>query len=89
MRAISPALAWDDNTYLLARMDYILRVIAWMFSEDGSKGVNKPEPVATPVQLAEAKKKQEETESYIDFVHTAMEAGISSQMINHVTSGGE
>lgn len=89
MRVVSPALAWDDNTYLLARVDYILRVIAWMFSEDGSKGVNKPEPVATPVQLAEAKQKREETESYHDFVQSTMAAGISSQMINHVTSGGE
>ena len=52
MRAISPALAWSDESYLLARCEYMLRIIAWMFSEDGSKGINKPEPIATPAQIA-------------------------------------
>lgn len=53
MRAISPSLAWSDETYLLARCEYILRTIAWMFSEDGSKGVNRPKPMRTPAEIAE------------------------------------
>lgn len=53
MRAISPALAWSDETYLLARCEYILRCVAWMFSEDGSRGVNRPKPMRTPAEIAE------------------------------------
>lgn len=64
MRAISPALAWSDETYLLARCDYILRTIAWMFSEDGSKGINRPQPMRTPAEIAESR---ETLESALDF----------------------
>ena len=52
MRAISPALAWSDESYLLARIDYTLRVIAWMFSKDGADNVNRPEPISTPAEIA-------------------------------------
>jgi hypothetical protein len=52
MRAISPALAWSDETYLLARLDYTLRTFVWMFSEDGSKGTNRPDPMRTPAEIA-------------------------------------
>lgn len=51
-RAMSPALEWSDETYMLARCDYALRTIAWMFSEDGSKGLNRPEPITTPEERA-------------------------------------
>ena len=64
MRAISPALAWSDETYLLARCEYILRVIAWMFSEDGSKGIKRPEPMKTPAEIAAH---DEELENAVDF----------------------
>lgn len=53
LRAFSPALAWSDETYLLARCDYMLRVIAWMFSEDGANGTNQPKPISTPAEIAE------------------------------------
>ena len=55
-RAASPALAWSDETYMLARCDYALRTIAWMFSKDGADGVNRPEPIATPAEMAERAK---------------------------------
>lgn len=70
-RAISPALSWSDESYLLARCDYILRVIAWMFSADGSKGVNKPEPIKTPADIAANTERVESTD--FDFVDSILE----------------
>lgn len=69
-RAISPALSWSDESYLLARCEYMLRVIAWMFSEDGSKGNNRPEPIATPADIAANTHKVESTD--FDFVDSIL-----------------
>lgn len=63
-RAASPALAWSDETYMLARCDYALRTIAWMFSEDGSKGINRPEPITTPAEIAERAKVLDGVEAF-------------------------
>lgn len=52
MRAWSPALEWSDETYLLARVEYLLRCVQWMLSEDGARGTNRPRPLATPAQAA-------------------------------------
>lgn len=84
MTAISPALAWSDETYMLARVDYMLRVIAWMFSEDGSKGINQPQPIATPAEIANATAIAERTEDDFEFVDSILN-------IKHTTdeNGGE
>lgn len=68
-RALSPALAWSDESYLLSRIEYTLRVIAWMFSEDGSNGVNRPEPIDTPATIAARTSSAEATDfDYIDSI---------------------
>lgn len=68
-RATSPALAWSDEAYLLARCEYMLRVIAWMFSEDGSKGTNRPEPMKTPAEIAAATEQVENTDfEFVDSI---------------------
>ncbi len=67
MRATSPALEWSDETYLLARCEYLLRCIQWMLSEDGAKGTNRPQPMPTPAQVAEDTRAAEATDfAYID-----------------------
>lgn len=52
VRAECPEAAWDDSTYLLAAIEYDLRVLAWQNSKDGAKGKNKPKPVQTPADVA-------------------------------------
>ncbi len=40
------AWGWDDTRWLLARIEYGLRVLAWHNTEDGRKGRNPPRMVA-------------------------------------------
>lgn len=61
-RSVNPSLAWDDATYLLARLDYDVRQLTWMLSEDGQKNVNRPQPVQTPADIARIKEKVENTD---------------------------
>jgi hypothetical protein len=75
-RVISPALSWSDESYLLARCDYVLRVIAWMFSEDGSKGANKPAPIRTPADIAADTEQVESTD--FDFVDSILNKNVES-----------
>lgn len=51
-RALSPALEWGDEAYILARVEHAVRHLAWMLSEDGAKGVNRPQPMATPTKVS-------------------------------------
>lgn len=52
MRALSPALEWSDEAYKLAELDYHVRHLIWMLSEDGAKGVNRPSLPVTPATVS-------------------------------------
>lgn len=54
-RAAGGPLAWSDDVHMLARVDYGVRVLAWMKTEDGAKGRNAPKPEEPPVPGNEAK----------------------------------
>ena len=76
MRATSPALEWSDETYLLARCEYLLRCIQWMLSEDGAKGTNRPQPMPTPAQVDADTRAAEATDfAYIDSVLRGITGG--------------
>ena len=62
VRVASPEAAWDDATYLLAAIEYDLRVLAWQNSRDGAKGRNKPRPVQTPADVARVRDKLDGTD---------------------------
>ena len=71
---------------MLARCDYTLRTIAWMFSEDGSKGINRPEPLATPVEQAAHDQMLEASASFDE------DGAFLASILPHVTNppaGGE
>lgn len=69
MRALSPALEWSDEAYILARVEHAIRHLAWMLSEDGAKGANRPQPMATPAQVSADTARAEATDfDYIDAV---------------------
>ena len=69
MRALSPALEWSDEAYILARVEHAVRHLAWMLSEDGAKGANRPQPMATPAQVDADTARAEATDfDYIDSV---------------------
>ena len=68
-RATRPELSWSDESYLLARCEYLLRCIQWMLSEDGARGTNRPQPIATPAQVALDTARAEATDfAYIDSI---------------------
>lgn len=62
MRAASPALEWTDEAYLLARVEHAVRHLAWMLSEDGAKGANRPRPLPTPAQVSADTARAESTD---------------------------
>ena len=62
VRAVSPEAAWSDATYLLAAIEYDLRVLAWQNSKDGMKGRNRPKPVQTPADVARVRDKLDGTD---------------------------
>lgn len=45
---------WDDGTWLLARIEHALRVLAWQRSEDGAAGENYPEMITPALKPAPA-----------------------------------
>lgn len=49
----NPDLAWSDERALLEAIDYHLRHLTWMLSEDGRKKQHKPKPPETPSQVAD------------------------------------
>jgi hypothetical protein len=51
--------AWTTTDHLLARAIDSLEVANWQRSEDGSKGKNKPDPVARPTEIHEAQQRQD------------------------------
>ena len=62
VRAVSPVAAWSDETYLLAQIEYDLRVLAWQNSKDGAKNRNKPKRMQTPADVERIKQKAENTD---------------------------
>ena len=57
-RATGGPLAWPDVSHLLARVEYGIRVLGWMKTEDGSKGRNQPKPIEPPPLAAEVAAEQ-------------------------------
>lgn len=47
------AAEWDVQTYLLAKMEHTLRVIAWQSTEDAMKRRGYPTPIETPAARQE------------------------------------
>ncbi|WP_420896778.1 DUF5361 domain-containing protein [Microbacterium oxydans] len=58
-RATGGPLAWTDETHMLSRVDYGVRVLAWMKTEDGQKGRNAPKPEEPPTVAGEVRAEEE------------------------------
>lgn len=62
-------IAWTVETHMLALVEHRLRVLAWMKSEDGKHGRNKPEPIKAPQSVyerqAEEKRLSARAEAYL------------------------
>lgn len=65
---------WDDATYLLAAIEYDLRVLIWQKTKDAQHGRNKPKPNETPHDLSLKRKRAE---------------GFDKQFIDSVLKGGD
>ena len=78
VRAVSPEAAWSDETYLLAAIEYDLRVLAWQNSKDGAKNRNKPKRMQTPADVERIKQKAENT----DFRAIAEALGLGGKAVD-------
>lgn len=54
--ALDPSAAWPTSSYLLSSIEYSLRWLCWAETEDGSKGRNRPTPLATPATTSQEKR---------------------------------
>lgn len=43
-----PDAAWDEQTRILAHIEYSLRMLRWSFTKDARMGKNKPKPLPSP-----------------------------------------
>ena len=78
VREIAPEAAWSDDTYLLASIEYDLRVLAWQNSKDGVKGRNQPKRMQTPADIERIKEKTEHT----DFRAIAEALGLGGKAVD-------
>lgn len=58
-KALNPDNEWDDATYMLALIEYDLRVLIWQNTKDAQKGRNQPKPNKTPHEITEQRKRAE------------------------------
>lgn len=65
-RAAGGPLAWSDEAHLLARVEYGVRVLAWMKTEDGSKGRKPPEALEPPRAAGEVRAEEAAQEQKAD-----------------------
>ena len=54
-----PAARWSPAEYMLASCEHELRTLIWQQTKDGQKGRNKPQPIKTPAQVADAEAKRD------------------------------
>lgn len=65
-RASGGPLAWSDEMHMLARVEHGVRVLAWMKTEDGSKGRKPPQIVEPPLASGEARAEEARMEHKAD-----------------------
>lgn len=58
-KALNPDNEWSDAEYLLAAIEYDLRVLIWQKTKDGQKNRNRPKPTETPHDVAEKRRRVE------------------------------
>lgn len=51
-----PELKWDEETYMLWRIEAQLRSLAWGMADKKHRAAQPPQPLKTPGQLAELEK---------------------------------
>ena len=58
-RRQSPELRWSEAEYMLAMAVHLLEVIAWQRTKDGQHNRNRPKPLRTPAERAEAERRRD------------------------------
>lgn len=72
----APDARWSDGEWMLWAVEFGVRRIAWMLSADGSKGRNRPRPLETPGEVAEARRKAESALSSRDEIDRILGMGV-------------
>ena len=52
-RSVGGPLAWSEETHLLNVVEFRLRTLVWMQTEDAKKGRNRPKPPEAPKYAGE------------------------------------
>ena len=63
---------WPTDTYMLDRMEHMLRVLAWQQTEDAQKRRNYPKPIDTPAAREEWERRVESTRAHRAFVEDVL-----------------
>lgn len=56
-----PEMTWSEDTYLLSRLEHLMRIQIWSQSKDAQKGRNFPEPLDTPGKTKRMQERLENT----------------------------
>ena len=73
LRKMNPALAWGWEEVLLNKANYYLELLFWAKTDDGMKGINKPEPYYPPF-IKKPKKNPDEKAMDIDEIAKVLTA---------------
>ena len=65
--AINPEYSWEQSHYLLANIDYSLKLLVWAQTKDGQKNRNRPKPI-TPPKRQEDKPSAHTVDEYRDLL---------------------
>lgn len=60
-RVSAPECEWSEAEYILHKIEYSLRVIAWQNTKDARKGRRCPKPLPTPAEEVRLRQKLERT----------------------------
>lgn len=58
-RRQSPELRWSEAEYMLAMAVHALDVIKWQRTKDGQHNRNRPKPLLTPAERADAERRRD------------------------------
>ncbi|RNL44731.1 DUF5361 domain-containing protein [Paraeggerthella hongkongensis] len=61
-RMASPECAWSESEYMLNRIEYGMRVLAWQRTKDAQHDRKRPRPMPTPADEARVRKKLDRTD---------------------------
>lgn len=68
-RAIDPAMSWSMTDYLLARLDYDVRLVEWrLVGLASGRRTKQPKPMRTPIDDRPKARARKATRAEMDYI---------------------